>query len=203
MKDFWDDKYNTNKYLYGIEPNQYFKSIVDSNKLSGKILCVAEGEGRNAVYAAKKGLEVCAFDISKVAKTKALKLAKEHNVTIDYKVNSIEDLTYKINSFDIVLLTYAHFDKNKRKLYHQILSLFLKNGGKVILEAFSKKNLTYKKNNSGIGGPDNINMLYTIDQIKDDFKDFKIIELKEEEVLLNEGSLHNGLGKLIRFYAEK
>ncbi|HEY0354603.1 MAG TPA: hypothetical protein VGC29_00285, partial [Flavisolibacter sp.] len=80
---FWNKRYADNNWVYGVQPNRFFKQFIDSHK-PGRILLPAEGEGRNAVYAAKKGWTVDAFDFSVVARQKALQLAENNNVHINY-----------------------------------------------------------------------------------------------------------------------
>lgn len=61
MEAFWNNRYKEKEFAYGIAPNQFFKESINKLKIKGTILLPAEGEGRNAVYAAKKGLKVTAF----------------------------------------------------------------------------------------------------------------------------------------------
>jgi hypothetical protein len=97
-KEFWNQRYSEKEYSYGIEPNQFFKEQITPFKV-GTILLPAEGEGRNAVYAAKLGWEVVAFDISEEGKKKALQLATLNNVSIDYHIPLLTNLNLrKINS---------------------------------------------------------------------------------------------------------
>ncbi len=92
MKEMWDNRYSTEDYAYGIAPNVFFKEVIAKYKLKGKMLLPAEGEGRNAVYAAKNGLEVTAFDISLEGKNKAIKLAERENVKIKYEIGFNNEL---------------------------------------------------------------------------------------------------------------
>lgn len=203
MKEFWNEKFSNKEYVYGKTPNQFFKNILDSLDIKGKILHPAEGEGRNAVYSAQKGLEVFAFDISVEGKNKALNLAKEKNVIIDYEVSEIMDLQYEDQSFDAVCLTYAHFPPQLRLKYHQKIAELIKPNGIVILEGFSKNNLELKLKNPKVGGPGNIDMLFSEEVIKNDFSNFEVITLEEEKIELVEGTLHNGFSKVIRFVGRK
>ena len=121
----WDSKYASEDYAYGIYPNDFFKYAIDKYKLAGKILLPAEGEGRNAVYAAKNGLEVTAFDSSKEGKRKALKLAEKENVAINYEVGDFFDLNIINQQYDCTALIYAHFPppillKYTRKLQNSL-----------------------------------------------------------------------------------
>ena len=112
MKEFWDDRYSKEDYAYGTSPNLFFKEVIDKYNVKGKIIFAAEGEGRNAVYAAQKGLQVFAFDISQEAKKKALRLAKEKAVEIHYEVGNFFDLKMVKESYDGAALIYAHLPQN-------------------------------------------------------------------------------------------
>jgi SAM-dependent methyltransferase len=110
-KDRWDDRYRSDEFAYGEHPNIYLQDQLQ--KLApGKILFAAEGEGRNAVYAAKLGWEVSAFDISIEGKKKALRLAEANQVTLDYRVGELQTLGYLPEQFDAIALIYAHFRQN-------------------------------------------------------------------------------------------
>ena len=198
----WDDRYRNEEYAFGTEPNIYFKQELDLLN-PGKILLAAEGEGRNAVYAAERGWDVTAFDISEEGKNKALKLAKSNNVTIDYKVGELPDLDFENESFDVIALIYAHFPAKIKSEYHKILDKLLKKGGVVIFEAFSKRHLEYRLENEKVGGPTDIESLFSIDELKNDFKNYDFQVLKEEIIDLNEGLYHIGTGSVIRLTAIK
>lgn len=198
----WNDRYSKDEFAYGEEPNNYLKEQL--TKLSvGKILFPAEGEGRNAVFAAKIGWIVSAFDISNEGKSKAIKLAEKNHVKIDYKVGELETLDFESEQFDAIALIYAHFPANIKSLYHKTFDRFLKNEGIIIFESFSKKHIDYVTANEKVGGPKDIDSLFSIDEIKADFPNYEFIELEEKEIELNEGLFHNGTGSVIRFIGRK
>lgn len=202
MKEKWDDRYSSKEFAYGEQPNNYLKEQL--LKISaGTILFPAEGEGRNAVYAATLGWKVFAFDISIEGKKKATQLANKHQAEINYEVGEFQSLNYQPNQFDAIALIYAHFPADKKLGYHKILTTYLRPGGIVIFEAFSKKHLDYVTKNEKIGGPKNIAELFSIDEIRSDFENFEILELAEQEIELNEGLFHNGKGSVIRFVGRK
>jgi Methyltransferase domain len=118
-KDFWNKRYSAADYAYGTEPNQFFKDSLLNLKLNGKILLPAEGEGRNAVFAAKQGLDVTAFDTSKEGKKKAEKFAEVNGVNINYFVGYFDELKFELESFDIIGLFFAHFPSNLKLKYHK------------------------------------------------------------------------------------
>lgn len=198
----WNDRYSNEEFAYGEEPNNFFKEQIEKLN-TGTILFPAEGEGRNAVYAAKLGWEVAAFDISEEGKNKALKLAEANNVTIDYKVGELETLNYQPEQFDAIALIYAHFPADIKSYLHRTLETYLRKDGIIIFEAFSKKHLEYLAINDKVGGPKDIESLFSIEEIKADFPNYEIIQLEEIEIELNEGLFHNGKGSVIRFVGRK
>lgn len=203
MKEFWNNRYESNEYAYGIKPNNYFKEILDKNKLTGRILLPGEGEGRNAVYAAKKGLNVFAFDISEKGQNKAFKLAEKESVTIVYEVGDFLQMPLTNNSFDVAAMIFAHFPHNIISTYHKKIAELVKPGGMIILEGFSKGHFELQQKNPNAGGPKNINMLFSYKQIKSDFSNFEIIEMDEKEIELQEGEFHKGNARVIRFFGKK
>jgi SAM-dependent methyltransferase len=198
----WEERFSQDEFAYGTEPNIYLKEQLE--KLPpGKILFPAEGEGRNAVFAAKLGWDVSAFDISAAGKQKAFRLAQSNNVTLNYHVGGIESLDYKAGQFDAIALIYAHFPADIKSLYHKALDKLLRMGGMIIFEAFSKKHLANIARNEKVGGPNDIEMLFSIEEIRNDFQNYEIIELVEKEIELKEGIYHNGIGSVIRFTGRK
>ena len=202
MNQKWDERYKEHEFAYGKEPNVFFKEWI-SKLEPGKILMPADGEGRNGVFAARLGWKVTSFDLSNEGRSKALKLAKENGVAIEYIVEDFEQLDFEQNIFDAIGLVYAHFSAEKKPIFHRKLNSYLKPGGVIILEAFSKSQIEYKKINPSVGGPDDINMLYSKAEIMTDFENYEILMLEEEEIILNEGKYHNGKGSVIRFVGRK
>ncbi len=206
MKDFWlkiwEDRYGQQEYAFGIEPNEYLKDQLLKIE-PGTILFPAEGEGRNAVFAAKIGWTSLAFDISTNGRNKALKLAQDSNVTIDYRVGDLPELGYTDAQFDAIAVIYAHLPVSIRSEYHKLLDGYLRKGGHIIFESFSKNHLEYRERNEKVGGPKDLDSLFSIEEIKSDFQQYDIIELVEEVIDLQEGIYHNGQGSVIRFVGRK
>lgn len=200
--NMWNNRYKQQEYAYGIEPNEYLKSQLAQLK-PGKILLGAEGEGRNAVYAAKMGWEVFAFDISEEGRNKALELANINEVEIDYRVGSFPELGFEHAYFDAIALIYAHFPPQLKKSYFELLNDCLKNNGTVIFEAFGKKHLPYREKNNKVGGPPDYDSLYSIEDLKQYFPNYELTELTEQEIKLSEGLYHNGVGSVARFHGVK
>lgn len=202
MKEFWDERYNQDDYAYGEEPNAYIQNKLPLFNI-GKILFPADGEGRNSVFAAQLGWQSSAFDYSIKGKEKAEKLARTRNVKIDFKVMSFMEETYEPEEFDVICLTSVHFEPAMKTPMHKRLDSYLKVGGNIILEAFSKEHRKINKINSAAGGPPDENMMYSIEEIKRDFHNYEMIELNREMVNLQEGFGHMGQGSVIRFIGKK
>ena len=198
MNDFWNERYAEKEYAYGIHPNQFLADSILKLPKHGKILFPAEGEGRNAVFAAKNGFEVTAFDLSSEGKKKADELASDNDVKIDYRVGMLEDLNFDEASFDGVVLIYAHFPKAIRKAMHQQILRLVKPNGVIVFEAFSKEQLHYPS-----GGPKDVAMLFSEEEVKEEFENVDFDFLKTEIIELNEGEFHQGKGSVVRFIGKK
>jgi len=198
----WDERYSSPEFAYGEEPNDYLKQQLEKLK-PGKILFPAEGEGRNAVFAAQLGWGVSAFDISREGQRKAMKLAEKKQVSINYQVGELNELGYREGQFDVIALIYAHFPAAIKSTMHLSLDKYLHSGGVVIFEAFSKKHLEYIAKDEKVGGPRDIESLFSVEEINHDFRNYEIIELEEKEIYLEEGAYHKGHGSVIRFTGKK
>lgn len=196
MKDFWDARYKSEEFIYGVKPNAFLKEFIDQ-QAKGKMLLPGDGEGRNSVYAAKLGWEVAAFDYSTEAKEKALGLANENNVQISYEASDV--LSYSTdNQFDLISIIFFHLTPKLRLRFHRNLNNYLKPGGTILLECFSKSQLG--KNS---GGPKSSDLLYSAKQLEVDFDYLNILSLEETEINLNEGRFHQGNASVVRMIAQK
>jgi SAM-dependent methyltransferase len=197
MNSFWNERYAIEEYVYGTEPNQFYKDELE--KLTpGKILFPAEGEGRNAVFAAIMGWDVVAFDSSSEGRKKADKLASLRGVRIQYFINNYDDIQFEPESFDCIVLIYAHMHPLKRNEYHKKLISFLKPDGKLILEGFSKKQI-----NNNTGGPRDISMLFSEEELRKDFENLSHLSIEETDITLKEGRFHDGEASVIRISGVK
>ena len=194
---FWNERYSQSEFVYGEGPNIFFAEEL-SKLMPGTIILPCDGEGRNAVYAATKGWNVQAFDLSEAGKLKADHLALKYGVEIDFQIMDAEFASFSDESTDVVALIYAHLPPEVRKTLHLNSIKWLKPGGKVILEVFCPDQL-----NNSSGGPKDLNLLYTKEMLSDDFKDLKIELLEYKKIELNEGKFHKGIAAVIRMIASK
>ena len=197
MKSFWEERYSREEFAYGTLPNIFFKEQIDKLK-PGKLLLIGEGEGRNAVYAARLGWYVDAVDFSEAARKKALKLAETNNVKINYYVDNLEDFIPQVNFYNAVGLIFIHLNNNLRDKVNKRCIESLRPGGKIILEAFEKKQLGRNS-----GGPQNPDLLYSLEDIKLSFSNLNSELIKKQVKNLNEGEFHSGEAAVIQFVGIK
>jgi len=198
MKEFWNNMYSSNDYIYGREPNVYYAENL--KKLTpGKVLFPGEGEGRNAVFAARLGWDVSAFDSSEKGREKALQLARTHHVNINYRVADAGEVEFSDNLFDCIVLIFVHLPAEKRQNFHRKMMGYLKPGGHIIFEGFSKKQINHQS-----GGPKNIDMLFDETELTNDFSPLvNDLNLKFLHTDLDEGAYHRGKAEVVRFTAIK
>ena len=185
MQQFWDQRYAASQTVYGNQPNKFFKLFIDLHK-PGTLLLPAEGEGRNAIYAARKGWQVDAFDFSEVARRKALQLARAKKVSINYEIRNIEDFR-ALKQYDAVALIYVHVPERLRKDFHREIYNSVKPGGFLLLEAFAREQAGRQS-----GGPRDISLLYDAPSLCNDFQFLHIMNCEQRELELNEGEFHQG-----------
>jgi SAM-dependent methyltransferase len=200
---FWDERYKEEGFAYGSKPNAFI--AIELKKLkAGRILFPAEGEGRNAVYAAQLGWDVNAFDMSEAGRDKAMLLASEHGVTMNYQVCDAK--AFVLNNkptYDAVVFCFTHFPGPKRVEDHRALASLVKPGGMAIMEVFAKGHTAYNTNDPRVGGPKDEAMLFDMAEARRIFQGFEMIICEELEVFLREGKYHRGSGKVLRVVAKR
>lgn len=193
----WDERFSDEEFFYGERPNVFFAEYISSLKNKGKLLLPAEGEGRNAVYAASQGWEVHAFDSSKVAQQKALDYALSEKVIINYELLDLANFVPQPEHYDMIALIFAHMHEGMRQVFHHKVMRSLKKGGIVLVESFAKEQINNKS-----GGPPDVNMLYSTEILKNDFFGLKVLNLCQQKEMLDEGH-HRGEADLVRMIARK
>ncbi len=197
-KQTWEQRYGQNEYIYGQEPNEFFATELRKLR-KGKILLPCEGEGRNAVFAAKLGWQVDAFDYAENGKQKTLDLTEQAGVQINnYWINGAKDFKPEEENYDAIALIYCHIEPESRYDFHQKMVKALKPGGTLIFEAFSKEQINYNS-----GGPPVEERLFNANEIKQEFKGLNFQILNKSIIQLNEGSYHQGEASVIRFIGQK
>ena len=197
MKDFWNERFSQKEFIYGKEPNNFFKEELDKLE-PGKLLLIGEGEGRNAVYAAQKGWNVDAFDWSAEGKRKAEKFAEEKKVEINYTIQDLNNFLPKENYYDAAGIVFVHLEEVLREAVHQKINNSLKHSGSVIMEVYEKEQMKYNS-----GGPKTSALLYSLEEIYEDFQDLDFQIFSKEIIELNESATHKGKAAVIRLSAKK
>ena len=195
-KEFWNERYGQEDFAYGIKPNDFLKS--QHFNQGAKLLCLAEGEGRNGVFLAKMGCDVTCVDYSEAGISKMKKFATENHVEIQTICADLNDFDLGENQWDGIIVIFGHFPVELRKKVHSQLFKALKPSGKLILEAYNKNQMDFKT-----GGPMNLEMLYSKEELSGDFKDFEKISINEFIREVQEGAFHFGKAGVVQVVGEK
>lgn len=195
-KLYWNTRYAEHDAVYGIEPNRFFKAFIDSHK-RGTLLLPADGEGRNAVYAAKRGWQVDAFDFSEIARKKALQSAMANGVKINYQLMDLIDFKAD-KQYDAVGLIYVHLPPALRAHFHDEVYKSVKPGGFLVFEAFAKEQIHFNS-----GGPKDVSLLYDAPTVCGDFPFLHIISCGQKELVLDEGKFHSGTASVLQMIGQK
>lgn len=197
MSNAWDKTEKEAKRGTELYPNPWFKACLDELE-PGKLFLPGAGEGRSAVYAALQGWEVHAYDRSKNQQRKALALAEEWDVAIEYRLGDLDSVTVEADAYDAIAPLFVHLPPVPRKKFHIRLLKALKEGGHWIMEAFSKAQIAFHS-----GGPPDIDRLYSLEDIEGDLSDLELLSSLEEETDLMEGGRNLGPAKVLRIHARK
>lgn len=195
----WNSKFRDSAYLFGTEPNAWLRAHDALWQPGARVLCVADGEGRNSVWLARRGLAVDAFDISEVGVDKARKLAAAAGITVDYSVDDCDSREWPAARYDGVAAIFVQFaDPAMRERLFANMAHSLKPGGLLLLHGYTPQQLEYKT-----GGPPVLSHLYTADMLGAAFAGMEIVALREYEDDLVEGTHHCGRSALIGMVARK
>jgi SAM-dependent methyltransferase len=184
---FWDDRYGTPDYLYGTEPSDFLAERWSTLLPGGEILCLADGEGRNGVFLATKGMRVTAVDSSVVGLAKAERLAAERGVPYDTVVADLGTWDVGDARWDGIVSIWAHLPAPLRATLHPRLARALRPGGVLLLEHYHPRQLGY-----GTGGPPDPTMMLTLEELEASFPGWIPLHTFEGERIVVEGSGHGG-----------
>jgi 2-polyprenyl-3-methyl-5-hydroxy-6-metoxy-1,4-benzoquinol methylase len=195
----WNRRFSAPEYIFGTAPNAFLASKKALVRPGRRALCVADGEGRNSAWLAEQGLEVAAFDISPVGVDKARRLAAERGVSVRHDVAGVYEWAWPEAAFDVVAAIFVQFaDPAMRGFMFERMARALKPGGLLLLEGYTPKQLEYRT-----GGPSRVENLYTEPMLREAFASLEILELRQYEALVAEGSQHSGRSALIDLVARK
>lgn len=191
----WDERYSVEEYVYGTRPNDFLASVVDRLPM-GRVLCLAEGEGRNAVFLAERGFEVSAVDNSAVGLAKARKLAGQRGVHIETIVADLTHFEIVPESWDAIVAIFCHLPPPLRRAVHAQAVAGLRPGGAFVLEAYTPAQLRH-----GTGGPPVVELTMTLDALRDELAGLRFEHAAEIERDIQEGRFHTGVGAVVQVLA--
>lgn len=195
-ESFWNRRYASSNYLYGTEPNSFLAE--HCSLISGPVLSLSEGEGRNAVFLASRGLEVVGVDISRVALEKAKTLSESRGVEIKTIVADLANFEPDESYFGSVISISAHLPSTVRSRLYPLIEKALRPNGIIVLESYSENQLSRTT-----GGPKDADMLMTVDKLRREFPNFETVLLREIEREVSEGEGHKGMASVVQFIARK
>lgn len=197
----WDEHYLNEDFAYGKEANDFLQAEYTRIPAGGRVLCLAEGEGRNAVFLAEQGYQVTAMDLSEIGLNKAQQLAKDKGVTITTHVADLADYEFAVNSWDGIVSIWAHVPKTIRQQVHAQIAKALKPNGIFLLEAY-----TYEQTKlEAVGGPsaEQKDRFGALTYLQAELADLEEVIGIEKQRMISEGVRHQGLSAVVQFIGKK
>lgn len=194
----WDERYSEEAFAYGTEPNTFLAEQAGIIKKGGSVLCLAEGEGRNAVWLAQQGYRVTGVDSSSVGLNKAQQLASKRGVSIETVCTDLADYHIEPDSWDAIVSIFCHVPAPLRKRLHSEAVAGLKPGGVLILEAYRPKQLEY-----GTGGPPVADLMMQLDELRQELAGLDLVHAGEVDREVIEGKYHTGMAAVVQLVARK
>ena len=198
MSDMWDKRYSEKNFFYGTEPNDFLRLNVSRFPAGGRILTLAEGEGRNAMFLAKHGFKVTAVDWSEVGLKKLASWAAREGVTVDTVCTDINQFDFGSNAWDGIVSIWFHLASHDRPALYARCIQALMSKGVFLLEAYTPKQLNFKT-----GGPSDPDMLPNLQELKNNLAELQITSAAELERDIQEGEGHRGRSAVVQFLAQK
>ena len=197
----WNERYDEAEYIFGTVPNDFLRETFENIKAGGTVLCLAEGEGRNAVFLAEQGYKVTAMDLSEVGLKKALKLASDKGVDIKVEVADLSDYQFGEAQWDGIVSIWAHLPESVRQHVHAQITSALKPDGVFILEGYTEKQLTM----AAVGGPPATQKerFGSLAVLRTELVELEEVIGIEKSRMISEGKRHQGLSAVVQFIGKK
>ena len=194
---FWDNRYATADFVFGTEPNDFLRTCA-AQIPAGPVLCLGEGEGRNAVFLAGRGHAVTAVDQSATGLAKARRLASERGLTLETVVADLEDYRIQPGAWAGIVSIFLHLPPTLRaRVYAQVVA-GLCPGGIFILEAYTPAQLAF-----GTGGPKEVALLPTLASLRTELAGLDLVIARECERDVIEGAGHSGRAAVVQVLARR
>lgn len=195
--DHWNDRYRVEEYVYGTEPNGFVAESADRIPV-GPVLCLAEGEGRNAVFLAGLGHAVTAVDRSTAGVEKARQLARARGVRIEVVAADLAEFDLGRACWSGIVATFAHLPPELRRTVHRRVVEALAPGGILVLEAYTPGQVAYRT-----GGPKDPALLMSLEVLREEFEGLDLVVARETERDVIEGIGHTGRGAVVQVLGRK
>ncbi len=198
LQQFWDLRYSAPDFVYGTEPNYFLQKHVGHLPAGGRVLCLADGEGRNGVWLARQGFDVTSVDVSLQGVDKARRLAAQMGVALNADVADVTELDLGLAQWDAIISIFLHLPARARADLHSRAVQGLKPDGVFLWEGYGPQQLSRTT-----GGPKDAALLPALDEVARDFSDCILLHSWSGLRLVQEGSLHTGEGSVTQLVARK
>ena len=196
-RDQWDERYRADHYVYGTTPNDFLRTST-AGLAPGRALCLAEGEGRNAVHLAEAGFAATSIDLSEVGVGKTRALAAARGVAVEAHVGDLAEHDLGVERWDLIVSIFAHLPPAVRRDLHRRVVTALVPGGRLVLEAYTPAQI-----GRGTGGPQAVELTMTLDALRDELAGLVFDHAAELERPVVEGTGHTGIGAVVQVVARK
>jgi SAM-dependent methyltransferase len=194
----WNERYAASGYFYGTVPNDFLKAQAHFIPAGGTVLCLGEGEGRNAVFLAERGYDVVALDQSPVGLAKAEQLAASRSVSLRTRVADLNGYGFDEGGWDGIVSIWCHLPQAVRSTLHRLVLEGLKPGGVFLLEAYTPQQLRHDT-----GGPKDVGLLPTLAELRQDLEGMEILHAAELERTVQEGTGHAGMSSVLQVVSRR
>lgn len=194
----WDSRYDMDGYRYGTEPNDFLREQAHRIPVGGRVLCLAEGEGRNAVFLAGRGYRPLGVDSSTVGLEKARELARRRGVELETRLADLAEFEIEPGAWDGVVSIWCHLPAEMRRRLHGRVASGLRPGGVLILEAYTPAQLK-----RGTGGPPDLDRLMTLAGLREELAGLDFEVGRETTRTIHEGDLHVGPSEVVQVVARR
>ena len=196
-RGLWEERFSPEAYLFGTDPNEFLRDSV-AMLPAGSVLCLAEGEGRNAVFLAERSYDVHSVDLASAGVAKTLRLAEQRGVEVDAVAGDLEMFDIGTDRWDAIVSIFAHMPPHVRRGLHARVVAALKPGGVFLLEAYTPAQV-----GRGTGGPSTGETTMTLGALSDELAGLEFLHAVEIDRDVIEGPGHTGVGSVVQIIARK
>lgn len=196
----WNRRFALEAYAYGKEPNVWLAEEISKLGTVGRALFPADGEGRNAVWAAGLGWASDVFDLSEEGKVKCERLATHHGVSVNYDVDDLVVRSFEKEEYDLIACSWFHTPSAIRKKHMPRMLNALKPNGRFVMEGYHTSQMPLTS-----GGPKSMDLLFDLDEIVDELTgplapSMSVVTAEVVTTVLDESDLHRGEARVVRVH---